>query len=112
MNAERLHALVLAVRVELDANRVDKRLETLIQNLGQVINAPHPQHQQNLATAMEDFYKAFDNLVTDNFSPAWRQLLDEIGGSPFVGRELRKTVQAVFERNQITPAVALNELRE
>ena len=51
------------------------------------------------------------NARSNEFSPAWRQIVTEIGGTGLLGTELRNRIENVFQRNQITPAAALQELQ-
>lgn len=112
MNAERLHAIALVLNQEMTKTNVVGELQELITALQTVVNQPHPQHQQTLANNLKTVYSALTDTVSDSFSPAWRQLLSEIGGDDLFGSELKKGIQNIFERNQITPAVALSELQQ
>jgi hypothetical protein len=57
-------------------------------------------------------YKALANNPSDHFSPAWRQMLVELDIKSFFGESLKSWIAEIFSRNQITPAVALDELRK
>lgn len=112
MNAERLHAIVLVLNHEMsDTNTVGK-LQELINALSQVVNQPHPSHQQNLSQNLKAMCAAVTETPSDAFSPAWRQILDEIGGGNLFGKVLKTDIETIFARNQITPAVALEELQQ
>jgi len=111
MNAERLHAVVLALHQEMTKSSTPSKLQKLIETLQQVVNQPHTSHQQALSQALKSVYEALLNTPSDVFSPAWRQILAEIGGEDLVGRSLKETIEGIFSQNQITPAVALEELQ-
>ena len=112
MNAERLHAIVLSLSQEMSKNNVVGRMEELINALQRVVNQPHPSHQQSLAQSLKAMYAAVTDAPSDNFSPAWRQILREIDGEDMFGNPLKVDIENVFARNQITPAVALEELQQ
>ncbi len=112
MNAERLHAIVSVLNQEMAKTNIVAKLQELINSLQTVINQPHPNHQQNIANNLTNFYSALVDSTSDNFSPAWRQLLSEIGGDNLFGNELKESVKNIFERNQITLAVALTEVQQ
>jgi hypothetical protein len=88
------------------------KLQELINALTQVINQPHPSHQQDLSLNLMAMYNALNNTSSDEFSPAWRQTVQEIGGEVFFGKTLKAKIEAIFSRNQITPVLALTELQQ
>lgn len=113
MNAERLHAIAVALHKEMVATQTVAQIEALCSSLQQVLQQNnHPQFQENLANNLKKIYSSLSVCPSENFSPAWKQLLSEMGGTPFFGLSLKATVEEVFQRNQITPAVALKELQE
>jgi hypothetical protein len=112
MNAERLHAIVLVLNQEMSKKNTVGMLQELINALSHVVNQPHPTHQQTLADNLKAMYEAVTDTPSDRFSPAWRQILAEIGGEDLFGSTLKGNIEAIFSRNQITPSVALNELQQ
>lgn len=111
MNAERFHAIVTALNQEMTARNIVAKMQELINALQNVVNQPAPSHQQNLANSLKAMYSAVTDTPSDSFSPTWRQILSEIGGEDLFGNALKETIEDTFERNQITPAVALQELQ-
>jgi len=112
MNAERLHAVVIALNQEMKSADTVGKMQTLISALELVVNQPHASHQEALSQALKSFYAALTDSPSDLFSPTWRQILCEVGGEGLFGRNLRESVVSVFAQNQITPAVAAGELKE
>lgn len=112
MNAERLHAIVIALNKEVTGRGVVNKMQEMVNALQNVVNQPHPSHQQNLATSRDAMYAAVTDTASDEFSPTWRQILSEIGGDDLFGKNLKEDIEAVFARNQLTPAVALEDLRK
>jgi hypothetical protein len=113
MNAERLHAIAAALHKEMTTIQTVAKIEALCAALQQVVQQnAHPQFQQNLATNLQNVYSSLSECSSDGFSPAWKQQLSELGGTPYFGLSLKATIEEIFQRNQITPAVALTELRQ
>lgn len=113
MNAERLHAIATALRKEMTTCKTVAIIEELCSSLEQVLQqSNHPHYQEQLANSLKKVYSSLSVCPTDSFSPAWKQLLSEMGGTLFFGLSLKATVEEIFHRNQITPAVALKELQE
>jgi len=112
MNAERLHAIVIALNQEMTKRNTVVKMQELITALQNVVNQPHPSHQQGLSQNLKNMYAAVSDVPSDKFSPAWRQILCQIGGEDLFGQVLKANIENVFARNQITPAVALEDLQE
>jgi hypothetical protein len=112
MNAERLHAIAVFLKKEISDTKIDGKLQNLINALQNVVNQPAPQHQQALADNIKAVYSALTDAPSDDLSPAWRQLLTEVGGNELFGRPLKTIIENIFSTNQITPAVALTELQQ
>lgn len=111
MNVERLHHIITVLEAEMSGKSTSSNLQNLISSLQNVVNSPQASYQQNLSTSLKTFYSSVTNVPSDNFSPTWRQILSEIGAVPIFGRELKQNVENIFARNQMTPAVALEELK-
>jgi len=112
MNADRLHAILISLNNEMEENELTKNMQNLVTSLQAVVNASNPTSQQNLSTSLKSIYTAVTDTTSDSFSPTWRQILSEIGGEPLFGRSLKLNIETIFARNQITPAVALQELQQ
>ncbi len=113
MNAERLHAIAAVLKKEMTATQTVSVIDALCSSLQQVLQQNnHPQFQENLANNLKRVYSSLSACPSDNFSPAWKQLLEEMGGTPYFGKPLKTAVEEIFQRNQITPAVALRELQQ
>jgi len=112
MNAERLHAIVVALNQEMTRTNMVTKMQELITNLQNVVNQPAPQHQQSLSQSLKSVSLILTDTPIDAFSPAWRQILSEIGGEDFFGESLKSNIDTILARNQMTPAVALTELQE
>ena len=112
MNAERLHAVVIALQKELRDHQTVKKMESLVNSLRAVVAASNSSTQQALASSRTDLYEALRSASSDKFSPMWKELVRQLGGDGLFGQELKTKIEEHFETNQITPAVALSELEK
>ncbi|AFY30138.1 hypothetical protein [Cyanobium gracile] len=112
MNAERLHAIALTLQKELSSSQTLNKFDRLIQALANQVSQPsQPQYQQETSDSLKDLLKTLDVAESNNFSPAWRESLADLGLTGLLGQDLALQINYVFERNQITPAVAQSELQ-
>lgn len=112
MNAERLHAVCLALKSEMDSQNSVQALQQVVNLISRVVSQPQqPNHQSQLGSALTQFYDNLKDAPSDRFSPAWRQAVEEIGGQGLLGSQLVQRVRSIFERNQITPSVAHQEVQ-
>lgn len=111
LNAERLHAVARALQKELKDSRLPESLNELQANLQNLSGQPqNATVQQQVAAKRNEISSTLKKAPSNDFSPAWRQALSEIGGLPVLGDQLEDRIRKVFEQNQITPAVATQAL--
>jgi hypothetical protein len=111
MNVERLYAIALSLRGENDERNIVTSLQNLVnacQQIGQ--NPANTGMQQNFVTARDNFYSAVTDTQSDSFTPAWRQVLVELGGEELFGARLKQRVAEILDKNQPTLFVAYQEL--
>lgn len=112
MNAERLHAIAKVLKNELLRRRTISTLQNLVNCLQQIVQSNNQSTQQNLVAAREAFYVAVTDTPSDSFTPAWRQILVEMGGDDLFGKNLKQWTEKIFAENQMTPGVAQQNLAE
>ena len=112
MNAERLHAVVLALDQEMNKSKIVGKMQDLVNALQNVINQPQGSNQDILAQNVKSVITALTNTAIDAFSPAYQQILYEMGGEDLFGSSLKLIIEEIFSRNQITPSIALGELQK
>jgi len=111
VNVERFHAIVNALKGELEDGRIVPVLEQLATSLRQLVQEPNqPAHQQTVSSARAELDQALSKAPSNSFSPAWRQALDEVGVPDLLGERLRERIETIFERNEITPSAAADEI--
>lgn len=112
MNTERLHRLAIAILEDLNKTNVLQKFKQITEALKNQTNQPQqPQFQQQVSQYLKELCDALDNAPSNGFSPEWRQRLEELNIESILGYELKKQLKNIFERNQITPSVALGELQ-
>ena len=108
MNAERLHVVAKAVQEELSSTRIAEQIGQLATFLQTLASQPgNVQFQQQAASKMEELQKSLRSAPSNFFSPAWKQILKEIGADGLLGVELADEIRDLIERNEkITPQAA------
>lgn len=111
MNAERLHAVVRKLRTEIAETSYPDHLEELRAGLTALSESPNqPEPQQRVSSAREALNNVLRDSPTNDFSPVWRQALDEMGISDLVGDALLESIEAILLVNDITPSTAASEV--
>jgi len=113
VNAERLHAVVRAIRDDLRKTKALQLFQQLRDALQNQVNQPQqPAHQQQVSESLRQLDQVLGEATINAFTPAWKQALSEIGVLDLFGERLRDSIREIFARNQITPSVALQEIIE
>src|SRR5438552_13700886 len=112
MNAERLHALTLLIKAELEHTNAVANIEGIAAALQRVMQQPIAQGQQQLGNAITQFRNGMESSEIENWSPAWTELLKEIGQHDILGSQLGMRIDNIVSRNEITPAIAKQEVDE
>jgi hypothetical protein len=110
MNAERLHAVVRILGQEMKERNIAGNFENLVNYLKAVVQQSNASTQQTLSIEIQAFNQSVTDSVVDEFSPGWKEMLAQIGGSRFFGNVLKTKVDATLAANQLTPTVAHSEL--
>ena len=112
MNTERLHAIAVAALEDLKSTKTVETLGQLVDALQNQVNQPQTaQFQQQVSNHLQTLNTALPTAPSNDFSPAWKQALRELGMHDLLGENLQIRIKEIFERNQITAAVALKELQ-
>ena len=111
MNAERLHALAKAISRDLSKAGVASEFENLVQQLKELSSSPgDASRQTRLSNQRKSLNERLSNAESNNWPPIWRQSVVELGISDLLGEPLRLRIEEIIDRNQMTPAVAVQEL--
>lgn len=112
MNTERLHAIAIAIIGDINSTNTESTLQQLVKALQNQVNQPQaPEFQQQVSQHIKTLYASLADAPSNYFSPVWKQALKELGIHALLGNNLRNQIQEIFQRNQITPSVAFEELQ-
>lgn len=75
-------------------------------------NPSDPSFQSQVNSLRQGLDEALAQAPSSNFSPAWQQTLEELEIADLFDGNLRDAVRETFERHEITPAAASEELTE
>jgi hypothetical protein len=113
LNAERLHAVALALREDLNRTQLTQLMDQLATALAQSVQTPQePSYQQQMAAAREQLVSGLRTSRVNEFPDSWRLVLVELGVQDIVGFELLEGTEGIFARNEITLSTASTEITE
>jgi hypothetical protein len=113
MNADRLHSLAVAIQHDLKSTSVVAALQRLLASLQNQVNAPQePSHQQQVSAQLKTLATSLKEAPSNRYPPIWKQPLLEMRVQDLLGEPVLQTIQEIFQRNQITASVALEEIRK
>lgn len=80
MNVERLHAIALTILNDPQNADTENTLQKLVDSLQNQINSPQdPTFQQEVSQHSKTLYALLSAAPNNDFSPAWKQALQELG---------------------------------
>lgn len=113
MNAERLHAIATAIQKDFGNTQFLLKLQQLVQSIANLSQQPNQQQFQNqVAQNREAVINALRSSKFNEFSPAWRQIIIEIGGEIFFDNRLEEEITKLFLINQVTPTELNSSLQK
>ena len=111
MNTSKLHVIASALKDELARCGTVAELQKAITALQQLIKQPNqPNLQQQLSAALTQLYTKLEDSPVDEYSPAWRDAMEELGVDQEFGKQLEENIKTIIEKNQMTHQVAFDEL--
>jgi len=113
MNVERLHRILIDLDEELKKDKIITLLQQVRDHLQNQVNQPNqPTHQTNLVNSLKKLYTALENSNYNEYSPSWKEIISEISGEIEFGALLKERIETILATNSITPANALEEIKE
>jgi hypothetical protein len=107
-----LHIVAATLGQELASRSVIEKLQALTSSLQAFVQQNNANTQQSLVNSREAFYEAVTDTPSDSFTPAWRQILVEMGGEELFGRKLKQWVQQLIADNMMTPGPAYDQIKK
>lgn len=113
MNVERLHRIALDLKSDLKFYKILTLLQNVRDALQNAVNNPaHGPYQTELVSHLGLLYSALENSDYNDYSPSWKEIINEISSETLFGVSLEEKIQAIFSQNTITPAKALEDIIE
>ena len=110
MNVERLNVIAIALSRELEESKVTEKLKQLVAVMQQGVAKADRANEKAVFNALREVKQAVLDAASDNFKPAWRQLVEEIGASTILGRGLIATIEPIVARYPLSRPGALKEI--
>lgn len=112
MNVERLHAIMLALRADLEETGLVKALRALSTHLNNLAQQPGvPDYQQQVANGLHDVLVAAEASEVNDWPASWQETLTELGLRDRQGDVLAGRVESIVAANEITAQNAANEIQ-
>jgi hypothetical protein len=112
MNAERLHHVARNLRHELQEGGSVVELRRMTDALVGLSNNPGDSAaQQQLSEAVAVLRSNLPTAASNEWPPSDRQIVDELGLTDYLGAILLERIDGILQSNELTPAVALEEVR-
>lgn len=101
MNAERLHAIVDALKTEIAKTRYPAILEHLVVSLQAAVEDPgNPKLQERINTERESLRIILSHSVTNDFSPIWKQEVQAMEITDLLGTALLDQIESVLAASE------------
>lgn len=111
MNVERLHRIVLDLKSDLKSHKIISLMQNVRDSLQNTVNNPaHGTYQTELVTHLDLLYNALKQCDYNEYSPGWKEIIDEISSGILFGISLEEHIKSIFLQNTITPAKALEDI--
>ncbi|MFD2726634.1 hypothetical protein [Hyunsoonleella rubra] len=113
MNVERLHRILIDLDEEIKTDKIVTLLQQVRDHLQNQVNQPNqPSHQTNLVNSLKKLYTALESSNYNDYSPSWKEIISEISGEIELGVPLKQKIENILATNSITPANALEEIKQ
>ncbi len=111
VNAERLHAIAIAVRDDLASTEEASLVQQLAEAVRRQVQDPgQPDHGVQASNLRQQLNDRLASAPSNTFSAAWPQTLEELSIDHLLREQLRQRVEEIFTRNEITLPAAADEL--
>jgi len=111
MNVEKLHKLAYDIVEDDNEYDISGKFTSMMSQLNLMVTQPQPQHQNNFTTHLNSLYESLGESEMNSLSPAWVQVLIELGIDDLFGDKLKLKLQQILNTNTITPSNANVEFK-
>jgi hypothetical protein len=113
MNLVQLREILGDIRNDLDQTGIEATLGQVQSALQDVVNSPtDTNHQTRLAQSLEKLKENTKKSPSNTLGPVWRHYVDEFALGYVLPPEIERATESIIQRNQITPAVAVQEIQK
>ena len=113
MNTEKLYTLCRELQNDITETKLIVNFNNLFNAIQNVVNNPSDNNAQNtLSTSLQVVYSSLEKSIVNELSPSWEQMIKKIGGFDKLGKQMQIKIEGVFQRNKITAATALQEIKK
>ena len=113
MNVERLHKILIDLNQIIKSDKLTTLIQQVRDHLQNQVNQPNqPSHQTNFVNSLNKLYGALKSSAYNDFSPSWKEIIDEISGGVLFGIPLKEKFESILASNTITPAKALEDINK
>ena len=112
MNIELLMDVLASISNPNKDQDMYKKLVQLHASLQNTISAPSDSASRDFKSKYSEILKMLDEQPINDTFPSHKKLINEIGGSDYIGRCLKSKLIKMFDENNLTPNIALDELNK
>jgi hypothetical protein len=112
MNAQTLHSIAVRIFDEIVNNQIRERLTLLSEGLANRVATPaEPAPQEQISTSLTELRQVLPTVGSNDFSPAWRQYLEEMGITGLLGQSLLDRIETIMAPAEMTTSVVRDEMQ-
>lgn len=97
---------------ELDRNLVTSKFDKLVSALEQQVSSPNETNQLEVAEQRDQLYRIFETSKFNSYPPSLELVLSDMGVENLLGLNMKRRLEGAFQGNQLTPASALEIVKE
>ena len=110
MNTERLHALLQSLSKEFTERKTAEKISDLSTAVANLVTLKTAEAELAFDAARKAVKSALTNSISDEFSPTWKQVLEEIGGGKMCGLTFWNHIEEAIHYALLTPTVCTEEI--
>lgn len=112
MNLGKFNGAVWALKEEFKDMEVLQHLKTLKKSLSQSVAQPNAETAEAFKESLEELKKTLSGCPSNEATPSRRRIFKELKAENKIGLGILFSVQAIIQKNSITPADALAKIAE
>ncbi len=110
MHLGKFHFAIVQIDEEISSSGLPALLENVFNSLQQYVASSNDQTSQQFKQHLDALEGALEKAPSNNASPTYRTILEQIGASQNLGRGLSREIRKILDANNVIPARAHSEL--